>query len=109
MKYIIATLSVTFVLFALVFPFYYAYGTDTYTTFTVNRMERVVTQDSSKYLVFTDSEVFENTDSLLYWKFNSSDVYGQLEIGKTYKARVYGWRIKFLSNYRNIIEIKETN
>ena len=40
--------------------------------------ERIVTSSdkgtSSKYLIFTDMEVFENTDSFLALKFNSSDV-----------------------------------
>ena len=31
----------------------------------------------------------------------------ELEKGKTYKMRVYGWRIPFMSWYRNIIEIEE--
>ncbi len=59
-----------------------------------------------KYLVFTENETFENTDSTLFWKFNSSDVQGQLDRGKSYRVLVAGWRISFLSSYRNIIEIE---
>ncbi|HFK5565293.1 TPA: hypothetical protein ACG0AB_000772 [Elizabethkingia anophelis] len=61
----------------------------------------------SKYLVYTEAEVFECTDQLLTGKFNSSDVYGQLEKGKKYKFTVYGVRIPFMSSYRNIIGVKE--
>jgi len=76
-------------------------------TITVVDKERIVGRDgeSSKYLVFTEAEVFENTDCLVLGKFNSSDVYGQLEIGETYRVEVYGWRIPFLSMYRNIVKV----
>jgi hypothetical protein len=96
----------------------YVYGTAAETDFTVTGKDRIVEtsnsgkrQDiSSKYLVFTKNkdgvEVFENTDSLLNGKFNSSDVQAQLEIGKQYRAAVYGWRIPFFSSYRNIVEAK---
>jgi hypothetical protein len=57
--------------------------------------------------VFTEEgEVFENSDTFFYQKWNSSDIYGKLTVGNKYKATVYGWRIPFLSNYRNIIEIE---
>lgn len=59
---------------------------------------------SSKYLVFTESEVFENTDAFWALKFNSSDIQGQIGVGETCTLRVYGWRIPFLSMYRNILE-----
>ena len=44
---------------------------------TVEDKERISNRssDSSKYLIFTKNEVFENTDELFYLKFNSSDIY----------------------------------
>lgn len=73
---------------------------------TIVDKERVVDSDGdSKYLVFTEAEVFENTDCLVLGKFNSSDLYGQLKIGETYQVQVYGWRIPFLSMYRNIVKV----
>lgn len=62
---------------------------------------------NSKYLVFTNNEVFENTDSWTFFKFNSSDVQNKFEPGKTYKIKVVGWRVPFLSMYRNVIEVQE--
>ncbi|MNC80987.1 hypothetical protein D3C75_1339710 [compost metagenome] len=50
---------------------------------------------------------FENTDSLWETKFNSSDIYAELEVGKTYKFEVYGFRIAFWSKYENIVEVQE--
>lgn len=58
---------------------------------------------SSKYLVFTETETFENTDSLFAGKFNSSDLYGYLRAGQACRFRVLGFRVPFLSMYRNVI------
>ena len=67
---------------------------------------------SSKYLVFADDEngnslVFENTDCFIRWKFNSSNIQGQLKEGHTYKITVIGYRVPFLSWYQNIINVEE--
>ena len=74
--------------------------------FKVTDKEIVVSRGVSKYLIFTEYEVFQNTDFIYTGKFNSSDYYRQLEIGKIYDATVIGFRIPYLSTYRNIIKIK---
>lgn len=56
-----------------------------------------------KYLVYTENETFENTDSILFLKFNSSDFQRRLDGQKT--VTVAGWRVPFLSMYRNIVKI----
>lgn len=77
---------------------------------TINDKERAVTGsgDSMKsmFLVYCEGEVFENTDSMLFWKYNSSDMQNKLKIGETYQVIVTGWRLPFFSSYRNIIEIQ---
>jgi uncharacterized protein YabE (DUF348 family) len=79
-------------------------------TITVTDKERIVeTNDgktTSKYLVFSEGETFENQDEIIKWKFNSSDVQGKLKKDSTYTVEVIGWRIPFLSTYRNILTIK---
>lgn len=60
-----------------------------------------------KYLIYTDNGTYEITDSLTYWRWDSSDLYGEIKVGKTYRAKVYGWRIPFLSSYKNIVSVKE--
>lgn len=93
----------------------FVYKTQDDVTITVKGKERIVetherekgkTDVSSKYLVFAENETFENTDSFLVWKFNSSDVQGSLDQGKSYDCSVYGWRVPFLSWYRNIVSCK---
>lgn len=68
--------------------------------------------NEGKYLIYcqdTDGniKVYEITDSLLYGRFNSSDVYAQISIGKTYEFTVGGSRNGFMSWYPNIYEYKE--
>lgn len=73
-------------------------------------LERIVEssgeETNSKYLVYTNDEVFENTDEFILWKFNSSDIQNQLAQADSVNLEVIGWRIPFLSMYRNIVEIK---
>lgn len=73
----------------------------------VTGKERVTSGDSSKYLIFTDKGTFENTDYLFKGKFNSSDIYGKIEINQKYRFDVGGMRIPFLSMYQNIHGIQK--
>lgn len=73
---------------------------------TVRSKERVGSREESKYLVFCKEGVFECTDSLSFFKFDSSDTYGSLRPKKKYVVEVAGWRIKNLSYFPNIIKIK---
>ena len=65
--------------------------------------ERITTGQQSKYLIFTKDETFENVDSWLALKFNSSDVYGALQEGQSCSLTVTGVRMPFFSWYRNIL------
>jgi len=75
---------------------------------TVTGKERVTKKSGnaveSYYLIFTDTETFKNEDSLWALKFNSSDLYGSLREGQTCELTVVGFRVNWLSMYRNIIE-----
>lgn len=67
--------------------------------------------DSGKYLIFGKDEngtvhTFEITDSLLRFRFNSSDVYAAIKTGSKYEFTVGGSRNHFLSWYPNIYEYK---
>lgn len=98
---------VSLVIIAPAASIWYAKGTQEQITFTVK--EKLVkrsgsgSSSSDAYMVFTDHGVLENTDSLWNWKWNSSDVWSGLEVGKTYTATTYGWRVQFLSWYPNIL------
>lgn len=64
------------------------------------------------YLVFAkfpdnSVKVFENKDSLLEFKFDSSNVQGKVEVGREYTIRTYGFRIPMMSMYENILGVEE--
>lgn len=58
---------------------------------------------SCQYLIYGNNETYTDSDSFLYWKFNSSDFYGHIQPGDNCTFTVYGWRVPFLSWYRNIV------
>jgi len=63
---------------------------------------------SSKYLVVdTENNTYQITDLLFKGKFNSTDLYNQLEINKKYKVETTGNRIHYFSMYPNINKIEE--
>jgi len=86
---------------------YFASGylTKDTTTITISKTERI----NDKYLIFTDKGVYANVDDVRFLKFNSSDLYGKLSslINKPIIVEVVGFRIPFLSIYKNIIKIDQ--
>ncbi|MEV1168564.1 hypothetical protein [Nonomuraea sp. NPDC049784] len=78
-------------------------------TITVKDKERVCdNSESCRYLIWDkDGDVYENTDAFLSLKFNSSDIYGELEEGHTYRVKVNGWRVQVTSSYPNILAIED--
>lgn len=78
---------------------------------TVSKDERVCDggeRTSCYYMVFgTNGEVYENTDTLLNWKWGSASLQAQIQQGSRYKVTVIGWRIPFLSIKKNIIKAEK--
>ena len=65
--------------------------------------------DKDTYLIFTDTGVFQITDSLIAGRFNSADIYAGIKIGITYDFTVRGDRSELMSWYPNIYEFKEVS
>lgn len=84
----------------------YVAQSDEKTEFTVNEKVVKAGNKSSKYLLMTDNGVFENTDSITRWKWNSSDVYNDIKTGCKYEATVFGFRNNFLSMYQNVVDVQ---
>lgn len=76
-------------------------------TLTVTRLDDQATRKGHKYLVFTRQGVFEDTDSIFYLKFNSSDLWAKLQVGKTYRCTTIGLRIPFFSAYPDLVNCGE--
>lgn len=73
-------------------------------TLTERVVKRASGQGGDKYLLYTDQGVFQNTDSIWAWKFRSSDLQAELRDGGRYRCETQGWRIPFLSEYRNVLD-----
>ncbi|MBO7366753.1 MAG: hypothetical protein J6U28_08675 [Bacteroidales bacterium] len=88
-------------------------------TVTVTNKDIKNKSKDSKYLIWADkvkpcdycgeptSTVYEITDSLFMGRFDSSDLYGAIEVGHTYEIRIAGQRWPLMSWYQNIYEVKE--
>jgi len=69
-------------------------------TVNITHKERV----DGTYMIYTNRGPFELTDTFLFWRWNTSNVYGKIQPG-TYKISVWGWRSGYWSLYKNIIDI----
>lgn len=109
MNRILTVMFIPAVIAILSLPFLYVYATQQNRKITVKKVERIITPygEKSKYLIYAEDGVYENTDNILRMKFNSADVYGQLQNGKTYMCDTYGWRVPLLSIYPNIVKCEE--
>lgn len=66
----------------------------------------------SKYLVYTKTDddktrIFSVEDVPMRLSWNSSKLYSEIEVGKTYRFTTIGFRIEFLRIYENIINFQE--
>jgi hypothetical protein len=89
-------------------PVYSFYFPDTIRT-KINETQVKRYHNKDKYLIFTDSGVFENTDAWYRLKFRSSNLQAELMKlkGKEVEIKKYGWRIPIISGYENILKVKE--
>ena len=61
--------------------------------------------DDAKYLISsTNGQVFQITDTIIKWRWNSSDLYASLDDGQTCQIKTQGWRFPIFSDYKNILE-----
>lgn len=95
---------VVFLVLSLAFPLV------TVRTFEGTLEDRIVDQGNT-FLVLRNistgkTEVFENEDSLIFWKFNSNDFVKDIKPGVIYIFKVNGMRIPIFSMYRNILSFK---
>lgn len=68
----------------------------------------------SLYLIYTKDDknniaTYKIEDSLIQGKFNSSDIYGSIEVGETYTFEIVGERNEFLSMYPNIVKVVQND
>lgn len=66
---------------------------------------------SHEYRVYTSGQTYTVKD---YYgsegtRFNSADLYGKIQVGKTYIIKSYGYRVPWASSFWNITEITQTD
>lgn len=85
-------------------------GAETVVTATVTDKGIKRNGNDDKYLIYTETEngieVFQITDSWIAGRLDSSDVYAQIKVGKTYEFTTRGSRNHLMSWYPNIYEFK---
>ena len=65
-------------------------------------------ESNDKYLVVdTENNTYEITDLTFIGKWNSTDLYNELDVGEKYKITISGVRNQFLSMYQNINKIEK--
>ena len=70
--------------------------------------DKYVKGKNGQYFIIDENKnAYTIQDLFFKGKFNSTDLYNQMEIGKKYKIETTGYRIHFLSEYRNINKIYE--
>ncbi len=74
-------------------------------TITIKEKWRKSSGDDDKYLVSAeDGQVFQITDTFIRWRFNSSNLYADLDEGDVCSIKTQGWRFPLFSDYKNILE-----
>lgn len=98
---IIAVIGISVVIYHLAYAFTTGTG-----TITVDEKWVKYSGDDAKYLVSSeDGQVFQITDTIIKLRFDSSNLYAEIDEGSTYDILYQGWRFALLSDYKNILEI----
>lgn len=111
-KFLIGIVAFVAFVFVACSPVVYNYAQVDTQTCTVTGKDRTSTgtQGQSDARVYTEQcGTLVVADSIIHPRFNSADLYGSLEVGKTYEMEVYGWRFGLFSMFPNILEAEEVN
>ena len=106
MKNIAIPIIIAAVLAAITYPaiYYSKWDTQVATVTDKQRITKTVDgNDQSYYLVYTDKGTFKVEDSIVLFRFNSSDLYGSIKQDSTYTFRTVGFRAGFFSEYPNVV------
>lgn len=65
--------------------------------------------EPDKFFIFSENEVFLNSDNYYHNKSNASELYPYFRTGYSYKVTVVGMYMPSIPRFRNIISIQEIN
>lgn len=66
-----------------------------------------ITDASELMIVTSDGEMFENTESFWFNKFETRTILQQLKVNGTYEITYYGWREGFNDGFPNILKVNK--
>lgn len=75
-----------------------------HTSCVVEEKDRAAGENGSDMRVYTSCGIFTVADNFWLLRWNSADVYQQIEVGKTYNFETSGWRVPPLSWFPNIVK-----
>lgn len=90
----------------------YSLNTENETTIRVTEKYIPPRNISAKYIIHGKDEkntpaVFEISTNMWWFQWNVDEIYSQIEPGKKYKIKYYGFRIPVLDMFPGIVGIKE--
>ena len=105
-----AIIGFTIVLLVILFGYLFFEPYITEETITINVINKAqFGEESGKYFIFTQNEVFYNSDNYYQNKENSEELYEKIFPGGEYKVKVVGVYLPWLPRFRNITEIVKIN
>lgn len=71
---------------------------------TVIGKESVANSGGHSQRVYAEDDTYTVGDAMFHGRFDSSRLYGRLKVGETYRCKAMGWRVPFLSAFKNLLE-----
>ena len=105
-----AIVGFSIVLLVILFGYLFFEPYITEETITINVINKAqFGEEPGKYFVFTQNEVFYNSDNYYQNKENSEELYEKIFPGGEYEVKVVGVYLPWLPRFRNITEIVKIN
>ncbi|WP_139366088.1 hypothetical protein [Elizabethkingia meningoseptica] len=65
--------------------------------------------ETGKLLVYTNNDTLQCIDQQTLLRFKSGEIFQSIKPGKSYKMKIYGWRVPFFNWYQKIESVQPVN
>lgn len=100
---IVIIFMVAFILFSLLMGYL---NSKTYEIEVKDKFIKTADNEGKYLVVDTNNNTYKIEDLFFIGKFNSTDIYNSIEVGKKYKIKTTGFRIHIFSMYQNINKVE---
>ena len=97
-------LIIIFISFIFGYLFFERFLTEKEVTITVVNSAKFG-DETGRYLIFTEDEVFEDSNNYYHDKHNATEVFNKLQKGRTYIVKVVSFYLPDIPHFRNIIDV----